>query len=460
MVSLKKTGFGGILFLAIGALQIFANDAEEMFEARVELLAVIKFTIQYGVQCETVTIYGLVINNKGGVVVLPGSIPAWIPKDRIQDVCIFQLDEKQEDFKGEYIGEDLRTNWHYFKVDRAHWAKFSCITKWEKGSPKVADRVWGVGILHLADYFYKPVYMSTHVGSIEYVPYGLVVCDGQVGAVSGPVFSEKGKFMRWSTSGISDVYKLQMNGEDFDVALQRAQRTNSFLKSKDFYKYVLKEPISQLQREWPWLGIVGIDFQAAKFLGLDNRTALLVGEVVEGSPAAEAGLQSGDIITAVNGNAFKKYASNSDVIYAFHLQLYKNLPGEELKFTVIRGDERKEILVILGKLPKRSNEAPREYYPRSGFSIREFVYEDAIQNQYFKMDYNGAIVQYVQPSGVAEAAELIPGDWIKGINGKTVTTYDDAKNAIDAAMSDKNCDAVVLLVMRDDETKLVRVNLK
>lgn len=65
-----------------------------------------------------------------------------------------------------------------------------------------------------------------------------------------------------------------------------------------------------------------------------------IAEVIEGSPAAEAGFQVGDVITAVNGEAL-----NAEITLRDRLSAYE--PGDTLSFTVLRGGETLEIEVRL-----------------------------------------------------------------------------------------------------------------
>ncbi len=88
------------------------------------------------------------------------------------------------------------------------------------------------------------------------------------------------------------------------------------------------------------------------FLPLDEETAAendvtategaLVMEVVEGSAAADAGLQAGDIVTAVNSEAVNEEWTLRDRIAAYE-------PGDVVTLEVTRGDESLQIEVTLGE---------------------------------------------------------------------------------------------------------------
>ncbi len=62
----------------------------------------------------------------------------------------------------------------------------------------------------------------------------------------------------------------------------------------------------------------------------------LIGAVVEGSPAEEAGLQAGDLITAVDGREIEMWSEFAGYV--------SQRPGEEVTLGVLRGDEEIELL--------------------------------------------------------------------------------------------------------------------
>jgi S1-C subfamily serine protease len=68
----------------------------------------------------------------------------------------------------------------------------------------------------------------------------------------------------------------------------------------------------------------------------------LITEVVEGSPAAEAGLQVGDIVTAVDGDRVDFEHTLRDRLFAYE-------PGDTVTLDVLRDGETLQIQVTLGE---------------------------------------------------------------------------------------------------------------
>lgn len=125
----------------------------------------------------------------------------------------------------------------------------------------------------------------------------------------------------------------------------------------NFVKKILPELISMGHAYKPNLGFSALPVTSgfASLLGLSIRSGLLVQEVLEGSPAALAGLKGGgrmipmgdsvwvvggDVIIAVNG---KKIVSPHDLTVI----LLGARPGDKVQFEIQRGEERRTVSVIL-----------------------------------------------------------------------------------------------------------------
>jgi serine protease Do len=96
----------------------------------------------------------------------------------------------------------------------------------------------------------------------------------------------------------------------------------------------------------PYLGIAygPLTPSLAVRLGVNTDNGVLVGQVVPGSPAASAGIQPGDVITAVDGQTL-----DSESALAQALNQHK--PGDSITLTVIRNGQQQNISVTLGTAP-------------------------------------------------------------------------------------------------------------
>ena len=96
----------------------------------------------------------------------------------------------------------------------------------------------------------------------------------------------------------------------------------------------------------PYLGIAygPLTPALAVRLGITTDNGFVVGKVAPSSPAASAGLQPGDVITAVDGQPL-----DSESALAENLNQHK--PGDSITLTVIRGGQQQNIQVTLGAAP-------------------------------------------------------------------------------------------------------------
>jgi S1-C subfamily serine protease len=92
------------------------------------------------------------------------------------------------------------------------------------------------------------------------------------------------------------------------------------------------------------------------WLGIDadvtEEGAWLVKSVVPNSPASTAGMQTGDVLYALNGVTINE--ANHDKIYAIKKDLK---PGSAVTYTVKRGDKQTQLAVTLGTMPDKVYQA-------------------------------------------------------------------------------------------------------
>jgi serine protease DegQ len=94
----------------------------------------------------------------------------------------------------------------------------------------------------------------------------------------------------------------------------------------------------------PYLGIepAQVTPELASAFDLDAREGVLVASVVEGGPAAEAGVEKGDVVVELDD---RKIALVEDLF----AELRDHDPGDQVTLTVMRGDDRQRLDVTLGE---------------------------------------------------------------------------------------------------------------
>ncbi|CAA9256795.1 MAG: HtrA protease/chaperone protein [uncultured Chloroflexi bacterium] len=101
--------------------------------------------------------------------------------------------------------------------------------------------------------------------------------------------------------------------------------------------------------EHPWLGISGGDVsqQIARERGLTTRGGVYIEETTGDGPAAAAGVQRNDVIVSLGGHTITGMDDLGERLDRSFL------PGQLVKMGIMRGRERLELTVTLGKWPER-----------------------------------------------------------------------------------------------------------
>jgi S1-C subfamily serine protease len=157
------------------------------------------------------------------------------------------------------------------------------------------------------------------------------------GNSGGPLVNERGEVI-----GINTAVASGAQGIGFAIPINIA-------------KPIMAQAIAGQPLQRPWLGIsyVSIDRVIAdrEDLPIDYGALIVPGvrqpAVFPGSPAASAGLQEGDIVTAINGRRIDANNTLEDVLAAYQ-------PGDRLTLMILREGEAMQIAITLDVRPAAS----------------------------------------------------------------------------------------------------------
>jgi serine protease Do len=213
---------------------------------------------------------------------------------------------------------------------------------------------------------------------------------------------------------------------------------------------VVKNVVQQLKdngsvtRGWIGVQIQNVTADLADDLGLKEQTGALVAAAQKDSPAAAAGVKSGDVITAVDGETVADPHDLARRIAALG-------PKKTVKLALIRNGSPMTIDVTLGTMPadKTANaETPNSddnggsALAKLGLTLRPAHGQD------------GVVVAEVDPDGAAADKGLKQGDVILEVAGKSVNRPADVVDAIDAAKSGGKKSVLVRVKSNDGERYL------
>ena len=182
-----------------------------------------------------------------------------------------------------------------------------------------------------------------------------------------------------------------------------------------------------------WLGVQIQDLtkEMSEYHGAKDKKGALVLEVIEGNPAAKAGIKAKDIITEVNGKPIESVRDLTRII--------ADIPvGDTAVVTVIRNGKQEKIKVNIAKRDaKETASKTTKEKPDDDLGIRVTDITPEMVQRYELPEKSGVIVTNLAPDGKAAEAGLQPGDVIKEINHQEINSLDDYRKAIAAAESAK-----------------------
>jgi serine protease Do len=178
---------------------------------------------------------------------------------------------------------------------------------------------------------------------------------------------------------------------------------------------------------------------------LDRPEGALVASVEKGSPAEKAGLQPGDVIRSVNGQAI---VASGDLPATVGL----SKPGDRIVLQVWRQGKKVDLSAQLASANEKvaKAQAPDEGATGGKLGLALRPLQEGEKRQSGIKD--GLVVQEV--GGAAARAGVEAGDVLLAINGAPVSSVEQARSAI--AKSDKS---VALLIQRGEDKIFVPVRL-
>jgi len=209
-------------------------------------------------------------------------------------------------------------------------------------------------------------------------------------------------------------------------------------------------------------GYLGVQIQAvtqdvASAIGLDHPGGALVSQVTDGSPAAKAGIETGDVITGFGGQDIKDPKDLSRAVADV-------APGAKEPVDVWRKGKVMQLSADVGRntddVKTASNgqngkPSAEQGVPSLGLGLTDLT-PDIRQQLNLADNQRGAVVERVNPDKAASAAGLQPGDVIVAVGQTPVKSARQANQAIaEAGKSGRK--SVLLLVDRGDAQIFVAV---
>jgi serine protease Do len=346
-------------------------------------------------------------------------------------------------YKAKVIGADARTDLALIKVEGASSLPFA---KLSDGKPRIGDWVLAVGNPFGLGGTVTAGIVSASGRDIGNGPYDdFIQIDAPVnkGNSGGPAFDTEGQVMGVNTA----IYSPSGGSVGIAFAIPASTVKSVIAQLKD------KGSVS---RGWIGVQIQPVTPDIADSLGLKKAEGALVAEPQANGPAAKAGIESGDVITSVNGETVKDARELARTIGGL-------APGASVKLNVLHKGQDKVINLTLGQLPnaqeaKADADNGDKSNPTRGTDVPKLGLTLAPANSVAGAGKDGVVVTEVDPKSAAAERGFKEGDVILEVAGKTVTNADEVREVINTARTE-NKNSVLMRVKSGTSSRFVAVPL-
>jgi len=203
-------------------------------------------------------------------------------------------------------------------------------------------------------------------------------------------------------------------------------------------RWVADQLITKGEVKRAYLGVMirSAEGTLAKVLNVPAGQGAIVNDVLPGSPAAKAGVQSQDVILDFNGQKVAGTKELQGIVERLEV-------GKTYTMTVIRDGKQMSLPVTVEAMPKRestlardeeengpANEKPRETVAVDDLGIEITALTPDAAKQLKMNDAKGVVVSSVKQGSLADEAGLREGMVIDQINKHAVTTPGEFRDAM------------------------------
>src|SRR3982751_757967 len=242
------------------------------------------------------------------------------------------------DFTGKLIGADPQTDVAVVKIDAAN---LPTLTFANSDNARVGDLCFAIGNPFGQDHTVTMGIVSAKGRSLEKSTYiqNFIQTDAAInpGNSGGALINAKGELIGMNTAILSGGQSF--GGEGGNIGIGFAVPSNL---AKQVADQLMKG--GKVTRGYMGVTLQNLTADTAQAFGLKDAKGAIVGTVTPGAPGQKAGLQSGDVITAIDG---KKVEGSDDLT----MNVISHAPGSTVTLDVVRNGSPTKVTVTLGQRP-------------------------------------------------------------------------------------------------------------
>ncbi len=221
----------------------------------------------------------------------------------------------------------------------------------------------------------------------------------------------------------------------------------------------------ETRRGWLGVRIQEVTDEIAESLGMSEAEGALVAGVTANGPAAEAGLEPGDVVISFDG---KDVPTMRDL----PRMVADTKVGKAVDVTVLRKGEEVNLSVILGRLEEADlaeagkttdSEVTSKKAPKvvTQLGMEMSAMSDELRKTYkLNDDVKGVVVTKVEAGSAAQEKRIQPGDVIVEVSQTTVSTPEEVGEQVEALKEDGRRSALLLLSNASGELRFVPVRIE
>jgi serine protease Do len=403
---------------------------------------------------------GVVVGEEGLVMTPLSLFDLRIPDAQMKEfkIIVPRPGKDPDELDATFEGRDERSSIAFVRAkEKQHWPPI----KFEDVPVNVGDDVVSIGVLPKNSAYRSFLAQGTVSATLRGEMPQVMVIHALAG-IGAPVFTPDGRAI--GLVNLEQDPRVFLNMEN--PRRPMAPMTDPpvfFIPARDFLQSLSDPPSAEKPMKLPWLGVpqgamAGLNKDVAESMNLKDQAAIELGDVIEGSPAAKAGLKPGSIVIKMNGQPLERGDDPEALPLILMRKLRRMKVGEKLTLTVVTARDKPpaDVKITLDERPPGPHLAERFYAEDLGFSVRQIVFIDTYIRK-LPRDARGAIVALIKPQSSAATAKLAPNDLISEMNGKPVADLADFKTGYETLRKTKPREAIVLVVLREGATQTIRI---
>ena len=252
------------------------------------------------------------------------------------DEILIRLSDKRE-YRGQILGTDPKTDLAVVKFQPDHELTVATlgnsdalrVGEWAIaiGNPFGLDQTVTVGVISATG--------RSDVGIATYENFIQTDASINPGNSGGPLVNLKGQVI-----GVNTAIVAAGQGIGFAIPINMVKRVVDQLVDK-----------GKVVRGWLGVALQPLSPDLAQSLGLEGTNGAVVGSTITGSPAAQAGLEQGDVIVAFDKTPVEDYRHVQRLVAEARV-------GKSVQLQIVRKKQKMDLTVTIAEVPEDSGRRP------------------------------------------------------------------------------------------------------